>query len=390
MKRLSILGSTGSIGRNVLNIVDMFPERFRVEALTAKDNVQRLARQIEYFRPKIAAVFDGDAADRLKRLLPPEVRVEIFWGEDGYRIAAANGETDMVVAAMMGAAGLSPTLAGISAKKDIALANKETLVMAGSLVMARAAENGVVVRPIDSEHSAIFQSLAGQRREDLAQILLTASGGPFRLTPATELAKIRPEDALKHPNWDMGPKITIDSATLMNKGLEVIEAKWLFGVSEEQIQVVVHPQSIVHSMVAYRDGSVIAQLGIPDMRGAIAYALSWPERLPIQQPAPDFTALGALTFEAPDRVRFPCLDMAFSACEIGGTMPAVLNAANESAVAAFLEKRISFTAIPEVIAWVMDRHVRTDQPSLDDILDADGWARHAASERIMAIGRSMP
>jgi len=385
MKRLSILGSTGSIGRNVLKIVEMFPERFRIEALAAKDNVERLACQIERFRPKIAVVFDGDAADRLNRLIPADVRVEIFWGDDGYRIAAEHAETDVVVAAMMGAAGLSPTLAGIAAKKDIALANKETLVMAGEFVMGRAAENGVAIRPIDSEHSAIFQSLAGQRREDLEQIILTASGGPFRMTPRADFAKIRPEDALKHPNWEMGPKITIDSATLMNKGLEVIEAKWLFGVSAKQIQVVVHPQSIVHSMVAYRDGSVIAQLGVPDMKGAIACALSWPERLPIQQPAPDFTALGSLTFEAPDRAKFPCLDMAFKACEAGGTLPAVMNAANESAVAAFLEERIPFTAIPEVIARVMDRHAQMDRPSLDDILDADKWARSAAFERIMEI-----
>jgi 1-deoxy-D-xylulose-5-phosphate reductoisomerase len=368
-----------------LNIVEMFPDRFRATALAAKDNVDLLAAQIERFRPEIAVVFDAERADRLSHLLSKDVQVEILWGDDGYRAAAEHGDTDMVVAAMMGAAGLAPTMAGISAKKEIALANKETLVMAGQLVMDHAALNGVTILPVDSEHSAIFQSLSGQRREDLDKILLTASGGPFRHTPMEDFGQITPADALKHPNWQMGRKITIDSATLMNKGLEVIEAKWLFGVSEKQIQVIVHPQSIVHSMVAYRDGSVIAQLGVPDMKGAIAYAMSYPERLPIRQPAPDFAALGALSFEDPDLVKFPCLAMAFRACGAGGTMPAVLNAANEVAVASFLEERIPFTAIPEVIESTMDRHSRTDRPSLPDVLAADRWARGAAGERIMKI-----
>jgi len=389
MKRLSILGSTGSIGRNVLNIVEMFPERFRANVLTAKDNVGLLAAQIERFRPEIAVVFDAERVDQLSRLIPADVDVEILWGDDGYRAAAEHGDTDMVVAAMMGAAGLAPTMAGISAKKEIALANKETLVMAGQLVISHAAENGVTILPIDSEHSAIFQSLSGQRREDLDKILLTASGGPFRRTPLADFRKITLADALNHPNWQMGRKITVDSATLMNKGLEVIEAKWLFGVSEKQIQVVVHPQSIVHSMVAYRDGSVIAQLGVPDMKGAIAYAMSYPERLPINQPAPDFAALGALSFEAPDLVKFPCLAMAFAACEAGGTMPAVLNAANEVAVASFLAERIPFIAIPEVIESAMGRHVTIDRPSLADVLEADRWAREAAGERIMKIQGSL-
>lgn len=382
MKQLSILGSTGSIGRNVLRIVEMFPDRFRVAALTAKNNVELLARQVERFRPDVAVVFDDDGLDRLDSLLPAEVKVEILSGADGYRIAAEHGEGGMVVAAMMGAAGLAPTLAAIAAGKEIALANKETLVMAGELVMDRAAENGVTIRPIDSEHSAIFQCLSGQRREDLDRILLTASGGPFRTTPREHFDRITPADALRHPNWEMGRKITIDSATLMNKGLEVIEAKWLFGVPESQIRVVVHPQSIVHSMVAFRDGSVIAQLGLPDMKGAIAYALSWPERLPIRQPAPDFAALGALTFEEPDTGRFPCLNLAFAACAAGGTMPAVLNAANEVAVEAFLAERIPFTAIPEVIESTLGRHDRVDRPALSDLLDADGWARMTAEAHI--------
>ena len=382
MKQLSILGSTGSIGRNVLRIVEMFPDRFRVTALTAKNNVELLARQVERFRPDIAVVFDDDGLDRLDSLLPAEVKVEILSGADGYKIAAEHGEGGMVVAAMMGAAGLAPTLAAIAAGKEIALANKETLVMAGELVMDRASRNGVTIRPIDSEHSAIFQCLSGQRREDLDRILLTASGGPFRKTPREDFDRITPADALKHPNWDMGRKITIDSATLMNKGLEVIEAKWLFGVPENQIRVVVHPQSIVHSMVAFRDGSVMAQLGLPDMKGAIAYALSYPERLPIQQPAPDFAALGELTFEEPDTARFPCLNLAFAACAVGGTMPAVLNAANEVAVEAFLMGKIPFTAIPEVIESTLGRHDRVDRPALSDLLNADGWARGMAEAHI--------
>ncbi|MEZ4526135.1 MAG: 1-deoxy-D-xylulose-5-phosphate reductoisomerase [Desulfobacterales bacterium] len=296
--------------------------------------------------------------------------------------AAAHEKADTVIAAMMGAAGLKPTLAAIDAGKQIALANKETLVMAGKIVMKRAKEKGVRILPVDSEHSAIFQCLSGQSREDLDRILLTASGGPFRNTPKDAFSSISPEQALKHPNWNMGRKITIDSATLMNKGLEVIEARWLFDVPYDRIQVVVHPQSIVHSMVAYRDGSVLAQLGVPDMKGAIAYALSFPERLPIGQPIPDFAGLQNLTFYEPDREKFPCLKLAFRACERGGTLPAVLNAANEVAVEAFLEKKILFTAIPLLIQEIMDRHTVTEKPGLDDIFAADQWARETAGELI--------
>lgn len=381
-KNISLLGSTGSIGKNVLNIIKMFPDRFQVKALAAKKSVKILAEQVEQFRPEMAVLFDQESADQLKSMLPPECRTSVIFGEEGYEAAATLPETDVVVAAMMGAAGLKPTLAGIDAGKTIALANKETLVMAGELVMKRAADKGVSILPIDSEHSAIFQSLSGQRRKDLDKILLTASGGPFLNHSKESFASFSVEDALNHPNWSMGRKITIDSATLMNKGLEVIEAKWLFDVSPDQIEVVVHPQSIIHSMVAYIDGSVIAQMGVPDMKGAIAYALSYPERLPIKMPVPDFPALEKLTFQAPDTEKFRCLKLAFKACETGGTLPAVMNAANEVVVEAFLNRRTPFTAIPEVVDNVMLRHNLVQQPKLEELLAADRWARQAAEEDI--------
>ncbi|GBC59301.1 1-deoxy-D-xylulose 5-phosphate reductoisomerase [Desulfonema ishimotonii] len=381
-KHLSILGSTGSIGRNVLNIVAMFPDRFAVAALTAKDNIALLAEQVRRFHPEMAVVYDADRAEALRKLLSDQPDVRIAFGDEGYRSAAGLEAAHMVVGAMMGAAGLKPTLAAIDAGKPIALANKETLVMAGELVMGRAAEKGVDILPVDSEHSAIFQCLSGQRRSDLQKILLTASGGPFLDRAADEFPHIRPEDALKHPNWEMGRKITIDSATLMNKGLEVIEARWLFDVSRADIEVVVHPQSIVHSMVSYRDGSVIAQLGVPDMKGAIAYALSWPERLPLGQPVPDFPGLGALTFRAPDLNRFPCLGLAFEACDAGGTLPAVLNAANEIAVGAFLNRKIVFPGIPDTVRAVMGQHTVIQHPTLSDILEADQWARAQAEDYV--------
>jgi 1-deoxy-D-xylulose-5-phosphate reductoisomerase len=282
----------------------------------------------------------------------------------------------------VGAAGLMPTLAAIEAGKTIALANKETLVMAGDLVMRQAAEKGVKILPIDSEHSAIFQCLQGERKEDVAKILLTASGGPFLKRPQEDFGGITPAAALKHPNWQMGQKITIDSATLMNKGLEVLEAKCLFGISRQMIEVIIHPQSVIHSMVAYRDGSVIAQLGIPDMKVAIAYALSYPQRLPLWQPLPKFDGSQTLTFEQPDLEKFPCLALAFRACEVGGTLPAVLNAANEVAVEAFLNQSIGFVDIPAVVEQTMDKHAVISNPELANILDADQWARKQAEGEI--------
>ncbi len=380
-KRLTVLGATGSIGRNVLKIVDRFSDRFTIRALSAKNNMTLLAQQIERYRPLMVAVGDERRADELRALIPTGV-VDISYGESGLCQAATLENTDLVVSAVVGAAGLLPTLAAIDADKQIALANKETLVMAGQVVMARAEAKGIDILPIDSEHSAIFQCLAGNRRRDVARILLTGSGGPFRTMPTEQFATITLDDALKHPNWEMGRKITIDSATMMNKGLEIIEAKWLFDVSLETIEVVVHPQSIVHSMVAFKDGSVIAQLGVPDMRGAIAFALSCPERLNIGQPPPDFAALAQLTFEPPDPDKFPCLRLAVSAGNAAGTLPAVLNAANEVAVFAFLDKKIGFTAIPKLIESVMEAHPWVADPSLDAIVAADAWARQQ-SERFI-------
>ena len=388
MKRLSILGSTGSIGTNVLNIVAMFPQKFDVKVLAAKKNVSLLARQIEQFHPELVAVFDEKRAQELKDCLPPGTVVDILYGQDGYRAAAAYSTADMTVTAMVGAAGLKPTLAAIEAGKTIALANKETLVMAGDFVMKAAAEKGVDILPIDSEHSAIFQCLQGQRKEDMEKILLTASGGPFLNKPAAEFKTITREEALKHPNWQMGRKITIDSATLMNKGLEVLEARCLFSVPHEMIEVVVHPQSIIHSMVAYKDGSVIAQLGVPDMKGAIAYALSYPQRLALEQPLPQFNANQTLTFQEPDLNKFPCLALAFKACEVGGTLPAVLNAANEVAVHAFLDREIDFVDIVPVIRQTMDNHPVVSDPELSEILAADQWARGQAEEEIQEIRRN--
>jgi len=363
-------------------VVDQFPERFSVVALAAGRNVGLLAEQVMRFSPEVAVVLDEDLSRQLKERLKPSTRVEILQGLDGYKAAAALGSADLVVSAMVGSAGLLPTMAAIEAGKPVALANKESLVMAGELVMDTARKKGVSIIPVDSEHSAIFQSLSGHRWQDLREILLTASGGPFLDKPIQDLDEITPEMALSHPTWEMGPKITIDSATLMNKGLEVIEAKWLFSVSQELIKVVIHPESVIHSMVVYRDGSVIAQLGLPDMRVPIAYALSYPERLPLGLPVPDFVGMGSLTFREPDLEKFPCLALALEACRIEKTMPAVLSAANEVAVDAFLNHRIGLRRIGEVVEQVMSKHKPISNPELSDILSAAAWARHTAEESI--------
>jgi len=378
MKQLSILGSTGSIGRNTLRIVDMFPDRFRVRALAAKTNIALLSEQVSRFKPDLAVVFDSMRARELKRSISSKSGVDILYGPEGYAAAAGHAPVDTVVAAMVGAAGLMPALAAIDAGKTIALANKETLVMAGEIVMKKAAANGVQILPVDSEHSAIFQCLSGQRCQDLARIHLTASGGPFLNKAMGEFAGITPEEALNHPTWQMGPKISIDSATLMNKGLEVIEAQHLFGVPTDMIEVVVHPQSLIHSMVSFKDGSVMAQIGIPDMMGAIAYALSHPERLRLNQPIPDFVGIGSLRFKRLSLKKFPCLKLAYSAGRRGGTLPAVLNAANEAAVHAFLNRQISFVEIAAVVEKTMAQHAAVTDPTLDDIIASDGWARRQA------------
>jgi 1-deoxy-D-xylulose-5-phosphate reductoisomerase len=304
--------------------------------------------------------------------------VDIVYGEAGYIEAATCTDTDMVLSAMVGAAGLVPTLAAIDAGKAIALANKETLVMAGAIVMQKITSRGVKLMPVDSEHSAIFQSMAGHQPNGIREILLTASGGPFLSWPAEKFSSITPRDALKHPNWSMGSKITIDSATMMNKGLEVIEAHWLFDTDFNRIKVLIHPQSIIHSMVTYADGAVIAQMGVPDMKGAIAYGLSHPHRLPLDVPSPDFTHIGRLTFKEPDLDRFPCLGLAYRAGEHGGTLPAVLNAANEVAVEAFLSNRLPFLGIHPIIDQTMNNHCINNGADLGQIIEADRWARETA------------
>lgn len=377
MKKLTILGSTGSIGVSTLQIVAAFPELYRVVALSAGNNIDLLQQQVETLRPKIVAVATEQGAETLASRLKGE-DVQIVYGVEGMIACATFDESDMVVAAIVGAAGLVPTMAAIKAGKDIALANKETLVTAGSLVMDEVARQGSTMIPVDSEHSAIFQSLAGQRREDIRRLILTASGGPFRQHSLRQLESVTPADALAHPNWDMGKKISIDSATMMNKGLEVIEAHWLFKVPAEQIAVHIHPESIIHSMVEYRDGAVMAQLGIPDMKTPIAYALSWPQRLPLQQEPLNLIQAGSLTFDEPDLSRFPCLRLAYDALEVGGSLPAVMNAANEIAVEAFLHKRISFLAIARLIEAVMKRHHSEELTTIDKVLQADLWGRQEA------------
>ena len=388
-KKIAILGSTGSIGRSTLEVIRQFPERFEVVALGAGCNAPLLSEQIAEFRPRIVSVMDDQVADNLSKLLKESTYSVpgIYTGEDGYCRVAAQPESDTLVSAMVGAVGLVPTLTAIEAGKDIALANKETLVVAGEIVMRLAAEKNVRILPVDSEHSAIFQALQGNHREALERILLTASGGPFFRKDQSELDVISPEAALCHPTWSMGRKITIDSATLMNKGLEVIEAHWLFGVPVDRISVHVHPESIIHSMVEYVDGSVIAQMGIPDMKVPIAYALAFPERLPVAGPRLDLFQLQKLTFYRPDEDKFPCLRLAYEACQSGSTMPAVLNAANEIAVHAFLEKKICFTDIPSTIKAVMDAHEPAGNATLNSILAADAWARDEASGIVERSGK---
>jgi 1-deoxy-D-xylulose-5-phosphate reductoisomerase len=386
MKRISLLGSTGSIGVSTLDVVASHPDEFTVTALAAGRNVALLQAQIKRFRPVLAAVADEEDARNLRRFLGPNATTAVFSGPDGYREAAATAGADMVVSAMVGAAGLLPTLDAIEAGKAIALANKETLVMAGGIVLRKAAERGVNIIPVDSEHSAIFQCLQGHRRQDLRRIILTASGGPFLNASPEELAVVTPAQALQHPNWMMGKKITIDSATMMNKGLEVIEAGWLFGLPVTAIDVLIHPQSIVHSLVEYRDGSVIAQLGVPDMRVPIAYALSFPGRLLRMEPLLDLSMVGDLAFCKPDLQRFPALKLAYAAAQTGGTMPTVMNGANEVAVAAFIDNKIDFNDICRVTEKVLNHHCVQEEPNIDGILDADRWAREEAGLIIEGIG----
>ncbi len=386
MKNISILGSTGSIGQSTLAVAEKFPDRFKVVALAAGNNAELLEKQIRRFKPALASLSGEKAAENLKKRCG-DLPVRIFTGVEGMIQVAAAEQADITVSAIVGTAGLVPTMAAISAGKDIALANKEVLVTAGELVMAECRGRGVRVFPVDSEHSAIFQCLQAGAHRDIRRLILTASGGPFRSSTKKDLEKVTAAQALKHPNWSMGKKITIDSATLMNKGLEVIEARWLFGMEPEKISVLVHPQSIVHSLVEYRDGAVVAQLGMPDMKGPIAYALSYPERLEDVSPALDLASVGTLTFEEPDRSKFPCLAYAYDALKAGGSMPAVLSAANEVAVKYFLEEKIGFVDIPRLIKQVMDAHRPNPIHTVEDALKADRWARQEA-ERIIGTMRN--
>ncbi len=381
MRSLSILGSTGSIGLSTLDVVRQHPGKFSISGLAAGKDVVTLAEQIKEFHPTAVSVMDADTANKLKTLLG-NYQPDILYGIEGTTAVATVEEADMVVSAIVGAAGLIPTVNAIKAGKHIALANKETLVVAGELVSDLVKKHNVQLLPVDSEHSAIFQSLQGHRMEDVVRIILTASGGPFRKTSAEELKQVGLEQALKHPQWTMGAKITIDSATMMNKGLEVIEAHWLFSMPAEKIGVVVHPQSIIHSMVEYIDGCVMAQLGAPDMRAPIAYALSWPERCESGIQKLDLTKIGTLTFEEPDMERFPALRLAFEALKAGKTYPAVLNAANEIAVAAFLDKKIRFIEIAETVDKTMQAHEAYTPVELEDYLQADHWARNTAKKLI--------
>jgi 1-deoxy-D-xylulose-5-phosphate reductoisomerase len=410
-KRIVVLGATGSIGESALKVAHDIPERMEIVGLAANSNANKLAAQANSVRPKAVCLVDESKLEELRGALEYEPR--IFSGQKGLIEIACLGEAEMVLVAVVGTGGLQPALAAIEAGKDLAVASKEILVMAGEIVMREAGEKGVQVLPVDSEHNAIFQCLDSQRKRptsnppspgtgsaaasvqrptpneesDVRRLILTASGGPFRQTPASEFESIRVEQALKHPTWNMGPKITIDSATLFNKGLEMIEAHWLFGVEMKRVEVVIHPQSIVHSMVEFSDGSVLAQLSHSDMCFPIQYAVTWPERVPNSLPPLDFGKLRQLEFATPRYDDFPALNLARRAGDAGGTLPAVLNAANEVAVSAFLERRISFPRIWQSVEEVMDRHTNVAHPDLDAILRADQWARGAAARFVESLHR---
>lgn len=381
MKKISILGSTGSIGVQTLDVVRSTGD-FQVMALTTNRNIDLLKKQIEEFKPLLAVVMDEEKAEELKKIMG-ETSTVIKSGMDGLVEAATLPEAETIVVSVVGNIGIKPTYEAIMAKKEIALATKEVLVSGGSLIKNAAKKMGVSILPIDSEHSAIFQSLQGNSMNKINKILLTASGGPFRGKKREDLINVTAKDALKHPNWSMGAKITIDSSTMMNKGLEVIEAKWLFDVDVEDIEVVVHPQSIIHSAVEYEDGAVMAQLGVPDMKVPISYALTYPKRVKNNFEKLDITKVAMLTFEKPDMETFKCLGLAFKAIKIGGTMPAVLNAANEIAVDAFLKGSIKFLDIAEIIEKTMDAYtIIINDYTIDELLEADKWGRAYASQLI--------
>lgn len=384
MKRITLLGSTGSIGTQTLDIVAEYPQEFQIVGMTAGGNIDLFAQQIRQFQPEIVAIANDRKVGELKEAIADLPQPPIMLaGAEGIETVAAYGDAEAVVTGIVGCAGLLPTIAAIKAGKNIALANKETLIAGGEVVVPLVKKHGVKLLPADSEHSAIFQCLQGVPENGLRRIILTASGGAFRDRPTSEMANVTVADALKHPNWAMGKKITIDSATLMNKGLEVIEAHYLFDVDYDHIEIVIHPQSIIHSLIELTDTSVLAQLGIPDMRLPLLYALSYPDRLPTQWERLDLVKCGTLTFRAPDHQKYPCMDLAYAAGRAGGTMPAVLNAANEQVVELFLQERIRYAQIADLIKYVCDRHDCVSHPELEDILAADRWARSTVLEQVM-------
>ena len=380
MKRIAIIGSTGSVGRNTLNVVDNLGDELKVVGLAARRSVSVLAEQAARYRPHTVAVADSSQVKSFRKecaALDVEVP-EVLDGAEGLRSLAASPDVDIVVSAAVGAAGLEPTYAALQSGKPVALANKEAMVIAGELLRKTADANGGTILPVDSEHNAIDQCLRAGRRPEVRRLILTASGGPFLNRPIAEFPNVTPEEALEHPTWKMGPRITVDSATLMNKGFEIIEARWLFDIQASSVDVVIHPQSVIHSMVEFVDGSIVAQLGVADMRGPIQYALTYPERKVSPVPSLDWAALPALEFQEPDRAKFPALSMAYRAIEIGGTAPAVLNAADEIAVEAFLEHRIRFSDLTVVIETVLDAHEPGPVDTVAQVLAADGWARDYA------------
>ncbi len=376
-KRIAILGSTGSVGVNTLKVIESLPQKFEVYALTAKNNIALLEDQIKKFNPQVAVLVDKEKAKELRKHLDKR-EIKIYEGVEGLVEVTKDSKVDLVVSAIVGTTGLIPTLEAIKAGKGIALANKEILVMAGEILLREAQKQGVQILPVDSEHNAIFQCLQGRSSKEVNKIILTASGGPFCNFSKEELAKVTPSQALDHPTWEMGRKISVDSATLMNKGLEVIETKHLFGIDISRIEVVIHPQSIVHSLVEFVDGSILSQLGITDMRIPIQSALTYPEKLNNLLPKLDLAAISTLTFETPDSDLFPCLDYAYEAGKLGGTAPAMLNAANEVAVELFLKGEIGFMKIPQIVKKVMREHKVIENPDLEDIWAVDKWAREEA------------
>ena len=390
MKRLAILGSTGSIGKSALSVVNAHPGEFTIAGLAANTSVDLLEQQIRQFRPRLTALNDRDVANQLRGRLKDLKSVEVLSGIEGVLAIAAMEEVDLVIEAIGGSAGLLPTLEAIKSGKDLAFVNKEVLVMCGSLVMRAVEEYGVSLLPVDSEISAILQCLSGcirdnQKRSQINRLILTASGGPFRQTPLDQLQSVTPQQALKHPTWNMGNKITIDSATMMNKGLEVIEARWLFDIEPSQIDVIIQPESIIHSMVEFVDGSFLAQLGVADMRVPIQYALTYPRHLPTPATHLNLAQIHALHFEPVDFDKFPCLSHAYTATKVGGTLPTVLSSADEVAVHAFLNKHIAFMDIPTIIETVMNQHDVEPHPNLNDILAADRWAKSTAHQLIQSL-----